>query len=338
MIYPLIKKILFQLDAEKAHTLSLNMLSGMHRVGLTSFLKVKDVNKPRQVMGLTFPNPVGLAAGMDKDGRCIDALGSLGFGFIEVGTVTPKPQRGHDKPRLFRIPESDAIINRMGFNNDGVEACVNRLRERTYKGVLGVNIGKNIDTPAAAAVTDYLICMRTAYPVADYIAINISSPNTPGLRDMQDDVPLSHLLDELKEAQKVLSDQYQKYVPIAIKMAPDLTADQVENFARLILMKGADGVIATNTTTARDGVQGFKFSSEEGGMSGRPLKEKSTHIVQTLYEVLQGQISIIGVGGIMSSQDAKEKIKVGAHLVQIYSGLVYRGPQLIRDSIKGLSS
>ncbi len=285
-------------------------------------------------MGLQFQNPVGLAAGLDKNGDYIDALGSLGFGFIEVGTVTPRPQPGNPKPRLFRLPRAEAIINRMGFNNKGVDYLIEQVKKRRYQGVLGINIGKNFDTPIENAVDDYLYCLQKVYPVADYITVNISSPNTPGLRELQHGKLLKSLINRLKSEQFVLREEFGRIVPIAFKIAPDLDADEVQEMAAIFNETKIDALIATNTTSSRDGVEGLPHSQEQGGLSGKPIFKSSTEIMHAFRQQLDSEIPIIAVGGISSVEDAREKFSAGADLVQIYSGLIYQGPGLIKKIIK----
>lgn len=287
-------------------------------------------------MGITFPNPVGLAAGLDKNGAVIDGLAALGFGFIEVGTVTPRPQPGNPKPRLFRVKEAQGIVNRFGFNNLGVDNLIENVKAAKYKGVLGINIGKNFDTPIENAVDDYLICMRKVYEYASYITVNISSPNTKNLRALQEKEALSHLLATLKLEQTNLANQHAKYVPIALKIAPDLECEQVSEIADLLMEHKIDGVIATNTTLSREMVLGMKNADETGGLSGAPVRVKSTLVIQQLSQRLQSALPIIGVGGILSSADAVEKIAAGADLVQVYSGLIYKGPKLVHDICRTL--
>ncbi|MDG1096410.1 MAG: quinone-dependent dihydroorotate dehydrogenase [Methylophilaceae bacterium] len=334
-LYSIAKPLLFQLDAERVHDLTLKGLKISEQLGLLSLVK-KPVCQPRQVMGLTFPNPVGLAAGLDKNGAVIDGMAALGFGFIEVGTVTPRPQPGNDKPRLFRVKAAEGIINRFGFNNLGVDRLIENVKATRYQGILGINIGKNFDTPNEKAVDDYLICMQKVYAYASYITVNISSPNTKNLRDLQEKEALSNLLGTLKQAQNKLAEQHGKYVPIALKIAPDLTQAQVVEIADLLMKHAIDAVIATNTTLARDAVQGLPHAEEKGGLSGAPVRNQSTIVIQQLSKQLQGALPIIGVGGISSGADAVEKIAAGASLVQIYSGLIYKGPSLITDVCKTL--
>jgi dihydroorotate dehydrogenase len=288
-------------------------------------------------MGLSFPNPVGLAAGLDKNGAVIDGMAALGFGFIEVGTITPRAQPGNPKPRMFRVNEAEGIINRFGFNNLGVDNLIQNVQAAKYHGILGINIGKNFDTPNERAVEDYLICMRKVYTHASYITVNISSPNTKNLRQLQEKDALDALLAILKAEQKVLADKHGKYVPIALKIAPDLDETQIIEIADLLKVHQFDGVIATNTTLARDMVLGLPNASESGGLSGAPVREKSTLVISQLSKQLAGELPIIGVGGILSGADAAEKISAGASLVQIYSGLIYRGPSLVRDICKTLA-
>lgn len=287
-------------------------------------------------MGITFPNPVGLAAGLDKNGAVIDGLAALGFGFIEVGTVTPRSQPGNPKPRLFRVKEAQGIVNRFGFNNLGVNNLIENVKAAKYKGVLGINIGKNFDTPIENAVDDYLICMRKVYDYASYITVNISSPNTKNLRALQEKEVLSHFLATLKSEQTKLANQYGKYVPIALKIAPDLEYEQIIEIADLLMEHKIDGVIATNTTLSREMVQGMKNADQTGGLSGEPVREKSTLVIQQLSQRLQSAVPIIGVGGILSSADAVDKIAAGADLVQVYSGLIYNGPKLVHDICRTL--
>jgi len=336
MFYSAIRKVLFQFDAEKIHELTITSLKKTGATPLNNFYKQTMVNKPVTVMGIKFPNPVGLAAGLDKNGECIRAFDAMGFGFIEVGTVTPRPQPGNDKPRIFRLESANAIINRMGFNNKGVDYLVNQVQKANFKGVLGINIGKNKDTPEENAKDDYLYCMRKVYNFASYITINISSPNTPGLRSLQYGDALNELLSSLKAQQKILADQYHKYVPIAVKIAPDLSKDEVVSIAQCLVSNKIDGVIATNTTLSREGVENLKHGNEQGGLSGQPVKDKSTQVIKLLSETLAGELPIIGVGGIASADDAKEKMAAGANLVQIYTGFIYQGPNLIKKIVNAL--
>jgi dihydroorotate dehydrogenase len=331
-MYPLLRAVLFRLDPETAHHLTLKALNLAYASGLSGVITQHTPDDPRTLMGLTFPNPVGLAAGLDKDGDCIDGLAALGFGFIEIGTVTPLPQAGNPKPRLFRLPQADAIINRMGFNNDGVDKLVENVRRADFRGILGINIGKNAATPIENAASDYLICMRKVYAHADYITVNISSPNTKNLRQLQGEDALNDLLAKLKSEQKLLADKHGKYVPVVLKIAPDMEAGQVAQIARLLMRHHIDGVIATNTTLSREGVGSLSHGTESGGLSGAPVRDKSTAVIRQLAAELQGVLPIIGVGGILSGADAVEKLRAGASLVQIYSGLIYRGPALVTES------
>jgi dihydroorotate dehydrogenase len=333
-IYALASPLLFQFDAESVHDLTLKTLKTAERLGVLKFYPAPPQCQPRQVMGITFPSPVGLAAGLDKNAMVIDGMASLGFGFIEVGTVTPRPQPGNPKPRLFRVEEAQGIINRFGFNNLGVDNLIENVKAAQYKGVLGINIGKNFDTPNENAVDDYLICMRKVYPYASYITVNISSPNTKNLRALQEKEALSDLLATLKLEQLKLADTHGRYVPVALKIAPDLELEQVNEIADLLMAHKIDAVIATNTTLSRETVQGMKHSAEMGGLSGAPVREKSTVVIQQLSQRLQGALPIIGVGGILSVADAVEKIAAGASLVQIYSGLIYKGPKLVHNICK----
>ncbi len=335
-LYPLLRPLLFSLVPETAHEVTLKLLKAAHVSGLGKLIYPAIKDKPVKVMGLSFKNPVGLAAGMDKNGDYIDALAALGFGFIEIGTVTPRPQPGNPKPRLFRLPEQQAIINRMGFNNLGLDHLLKQVKQSSYTGVLGINIGKNFDTPIENAVDDYLICLRKAYASATYITINISSPNTKNLRQLQQSGEIKSLLAALKEEQLKLQSEHGKYVPLALKIAPDLNSDEISHIARLLPEFEIDGVIATNTTIARDMIADHPLADEAGGLSGAPVKDKATAVVRLLAAELQGKIPIIASGGILNASDAQEKLAAGASLVQIYSGLVYRGPQLIEDIVKSL--
>ncbi len=331
-MYSLIKRFLFLFDAETIHVFSLKALSLVSSLGLLRLFVKKRVDSPVTVMGIKFPNAVGLAAGLDKNAQHIDALAQCGFGFIEVGTVTPLAQPGNDKPRLFRLPADNAIINRMGFNNAGVEELIRNVKKSHRTCVLGINIGKNKDTPLEDAVDDYLFCMQRVYRYADYIVINISSPNTPGLRDLQHGEGLTSLLTQLKNKQAELTRQYQRYVPLAVKIAPDLDANEIQDIAQRLLSAEIDGVIATNTTNSRPASLKCKhLAVEVGGLSGTPVFELSTHVLKQLVDALGGKIPVIAVGGISSPKDAQDKISAGASLVQIYTGFIYAGPQLIND-------
>ncbi|VVE68734.1 dihydroorotate dehydrogenase [Pandoraea captiosa] len=335
-LYPLARRALFCLDAEQAHHLTLATLRGAASLGLAGLVGQTLPEDPRTVMGIRFPNPVGLAAGLDKDGSCIDGLAALGFGFVEVGTVTPRPQTGNPKPRIFRLPQAEAIINRMGFNNGGVEQFLQNVQSARYKGPLGLNIGKNADTPIERAVDDYLICLEKVYPYATYVTVNISSPNTKNLRQLQGGDELDALLGKLKDKQRALSDRHGKYVPIALKIAPDLDDEQIKVIAGTLTRHGFDGVIATNTTLSREAVAGLPYASETGGLSGRPVFDASNRVIRALATELGGALPIIGVGGILSGADAQAKLDAGASLVQVYSGLIYRGPELVRECVQAL--
>ena len=334
--YSLAKPFLFQIDAENAHDLTLKTLRLAEKTGVLNLYPKAPICAPREVMGLRFPNAVGLAAGLDKNGAVIDGMAALGFGFIEVGTVTPRPQPGNPKPRLFRVTQAQGIINRFGFNNLGVDNLLENVKAAKFNGILGINIGKNFDTPNEKAVDDYLICLQKVYAHASYITVNISSPNTKNLRDLQEKDALSALLATLKSEQNKLAEQHGKYVPIALKIAPDLNLEQVNEIADLLMQHKIDGVIATNTTLARDAVTGMKNGAEIGGLSGAPVRNQSTVVIQQFSKCLQGALPIIGVGGILSGADAVEKIAAGASLVQVYSGLIYQGPKLVRDVCKVL--
>ncbi len=330
-MYSLLRPLLLRLDPETAHHLTLGGLKAVYALGFSGLLARRPASDPRTVMGLTFPNPVGLAAGLDKNGDCIDGLAALGFGFIEIGTVTPLPQPGNPKPRLFRLPQAQGIINRMGFNNDGVDRLVENVKRASYRGILGINIGKNAVTPIEKAADDYLICLRKVYAHAGYVTVNISSPNTKNLRQLQDEAALDGLLAQLKAEQQKLADTHGKYVPIALKIAPDMEGGQIAQIARLLMQHRIDGVIATNTTLSREGVEHLPHGAEAGGLSGAPVRGKSTAVIRALAAELQGALPIIGAGGILSGADAAEKIDAGAALVQLYSGLIYRGPALIGE-------
>ena len=338
-LYKLARPILFSLDPEVAHTLTMTSLKYAAMFGATTLLP-RPKHDPRKIMGLTFPNPVGLAAGLDKDGTYIDGVAGMGFGFVEVGTVTPRPQPGNPKPRMFRIPQAQAIINRMGFNNKGVDALVANVKAsrfyREKQGILGLNIGKNADTPIERAADDYVICLQKVYPLADYVAVNISSPNTKNLRQLQGADELDALLGAIKAEQLKLADQHKRYVPIAVKIAPDIDSEQIKAIADALVRHKMDGVIATNTTITRDAVKGMQHAEQTGGLSGSPVTELSTHVIRALKAELGNALPIIGVGGIMRGDDAKEKIEAGANLVQLYTGLVYRGPALVRECAEAL--
>jgi dihydroorotate dehydrogenase len=335
-LYPLLRPLLFSLDPETAHEVTLKLLQAGQATGLNKLLYPTIADKPVTVMGLDFKNPVGLAAGLDKNGDYINALAALGFGFVEIGTVTPRPQAGNPKPRLFRLPEHEAIINRMGFNNLGIDHLLEQVQRSHYQGILGINIGKNANTPIENATDDYLIGLRKAYSAASYITINISSPNTKNLRQLQQGDEIKSLLAALKAEQLTLQQQHSRYVPIAVKIAPDLTDEEITHIAKLLMEFSIDAVIATNTTIARDAIANHPLANEAGGLSGAPVKNKSTSVVQGLAAEFNGKLPIIAAGGILTAADAQEKLTAGASLVQIYSGLIYRGPELIADIIKSL--
>ena len=331
-MYSFVRPLLFKTDAEKSHHLALNALNSAYRLGVLP--KVVRETRPTRLMGLDLPNPVGLAAGLDKNGAYIDALAALGFGFIEVGTVTPRPQGGNPQPRLFRLPEHQAIINRMGFNNHGIDAMIEHIKNSRYNGVLGINIGKNADTPIEQAASDYLICLEKAYEYAGYITVNISSPNTKNLRDLQGGDELSALLGKLKDKQQSLSAAQGRYVPLAVKIAPDLDEAQVADIARVALATEMDGIIATNTTIDKSSLGNHPQAAEQGGLSGLPVREKSNRVLSQLVKELDGRLPVIGVGGIVNGSDAVEKMRLGAAAVQVYSGLIYRGPELVRECLQ----
>lgn len=337
-MYALLRPLLFSLDAEKAHHVTLDGMALAHKLGLLSLYAGKPVVDPVTVFGIRFPNRVGLAAGLDKNADYIDALGALGFGFVEVGTITPRPQPGNPQPRLFRAVAQRGIVNRMGFNNLGVEHLVQKIRQRTYKGVLGVNIGKNATTPVEKALDDYLLCLDAVYTDCDYITVNLSSPNTPGLRDLQFGEPLKRLLDGLKNRQQQLQAQHGSYKPLLVKIAPDLAPDDIDNIAETFLQLQIDGVIATNTTIDKSALAGTGLENEAGGLSGAPVYEKSTAVLRHLAQKLDGKIPLIGVGGIESGTQAQAKIDAGASLVQLYSGLIYRGPDLVKECASALKN
>lgn len=333
MLYPIVRKALFQLDPERAHEFTFRQLQRISNTPFEFLIKQSVPAKPVNCMGLTFKNPLGLAAGLDKDGDCIDAFGAMGFGSVEVGTVTPRPQEGNEKPRLFRLVDAEGLINRMGFNNKGVDNLIENIKRSNYDGILGINIGKNKDTPVENGKDDYLICMEKVYSHAGYIAINISSPNTPGLRSLQYGEALDDLLLAIKNKQNELAETHNKYIPVAVKIAPDLSIEELVQISDSLVRHNIDGVIATNTTLDRQLVTGFKHSQQAGGLSGRPVQSKSTEIIRQLSRELNGKMPIIGVGGIDSAIAAREKMEAGASLVQIFSGFIYKGPKLIKDII-----
>ncbi len=336
-MYQLIRDLLFLLPAEMSHQLALRAM-GMAGEATGSLLAKKVPDAPVEVMGITFPNRVGLAAGLDKDARCIAGLAALGFGFLEVGTVTPRPQPGNPGPRLFRLKQQQAIINRRGVNNAGVEAMLHRIRQARVDTVLGVNIGKNAATPVAQALDDYRFCLRRVYPVASYIVVNISSPNTEGLRALQQGEQLSRLLAGLKEEHQTQIEKQGVKVPLLVKISPDLTDEQIGSLCQQLIAFEIDGVIVSNTTVDRDMLQGGAHAMEAGGLSGAPLLAKANHALKITAAEVKGKLAIIGVGGIMEGQAAAEKIRLGADLVQIYTGLIYQGPQLIQDSINAIDA
>ena len=336
-MYSLARPFLFHLDAERAHGLGLKSLELAYRTGLNPLLGRRPKPLVTKAFGLTFPNPVGCAAGLDKNGAHVDALLALGFGFVEVGTTTPRPQEGNPKPRMFRLPESNAVINRLGFNNEGVDALVRNVgKARRRGGLLGINIGKNKDTPNEDAADDYLFCLERVYPLADYITVNISSPNTAGLRELQEEQQLRQLVGTLREAQEKLGSQHGKRVPMLVKIAPDLSDDDIDACARVLSDLQVDGVVATNTTTDRLPVEHHPLAREAGGLSGAPLYGKSTAVLRRLRARLHDSIPIIGVGGILSGADAAGKITAGAQLVQFYTGLIYRGPDLVGECVDAI--
>ncbi|HEY2627955.1 MAG TPA: quinone-dependent dihydroorotate dehydrogenase [Usitatibacter sp.] len=335
MLYSLTRAALFKLDPEVAHDFTLKSLSKLGP-GASLLGAGADRNEARRVMGIDFPNPVGLAAGLDKNGEYIDALAALGFGFIEIGTVTPRPQPGNPKPRMFRLVGHEALINRLGFNNHGVEKLIANVERASFRGVLGINIGKNFDTPIEKAADDYLACLDAVYPKATYVTVNISSPNTRNLRDLQSEEKLDELLSAITTRRKALAKRYDAMKPIAVKVAPDLDDAQIDAIASLAIKHGIDALIATNTTVSRDGVEGDVQSSEAGGLSGRPLMARSTVVLGKLARALGGAVPLIGVGGITNGADAHAKIAAGASLVQIYTGFIYRGPRLIGDARRAL--
>jgi dihydroorotate dehydrogenase len=335
-MYPLIQKLLFTQDAEWSHDFTINWLKRTQNSFLNCMYKQNIADKPVQAFGLTFKNPLGLAAGLDKNGECIDAFAAMGFGFIEIGTVTPKAQLGNDKPRMFRLPAGQAIINRMGFNNKGVDNLIENVKQAKYTGILGINIGKNKDTPEEHALNDYLICLRKVYNYASYITVNISSPNTPGLRNLQHGQALDKLLAGLKSEQKLLETQHAKYVPILVKIAPDLTDQEIVDMSNSLINAEIDGVIATNTTLDRSQVLGQQYAEEIGGLSGAVLTAKCQEFTEKLAKEIAGRIPVVGVGGIHSVESAKARIAAGSTLIQLYSSLIYAGPKVIREIVDSI--
>ena len=331
-MYALLRPLLFKLDAEQAHHFTLDGLARAYRLGLLQ--KVAHHTCPTTLMGLSLPNPIGLAAGLDKNGQYIDALAALGFGFIEIGTVTPKAQAGNPKPRLFRVPEHQAVINRMGFNNQGIDAMIQNIEKSRFNGILGINIGKNATTPIENAADDYLICLEKAYAHAGYITVNISSPNTQNLRTLQGGDELNALLSALKNKQAHLAAAHGRYVPLAVKIAPDLNEQQVADIAHAAMQTEIDGIIATNTTIDKSALGHHPLAGEQGGLSGAPVREASNRVLKQLLAELEGRLPVIGVGGILSGADAAAKLHMGAAAVQVYSGLIYRGPALVKECLR----
>ncbi|WP_110958596.1 quinone-dependent dihydroorotate dehydrogenase [Acidovorax sp. ST3] len=344
--YALTRPFLFGMDAEAAHELTMDMLARGQRTPLQWAWCNETVNDPITLAGLQFPNRVGMAAGLDKNARCIDALGAMGFGFVEVGTVTPKAQPGNPKPRMFRLPEARALINRLGFNNEGLEAFLRNVQQAQFRKqtrqqrpmLLGLNIGKNATTPIDNATSDYLICLEGVYPHADYVTVNISSPNTQNLRALQNDAALDALLGAIAERREALATQHQRRVPVFVKIAPDLDEAQVAVIAATLQRHGMDGVIATNTTISRTAVQGMRHAEETGGLSGAPVLEASNQVIRQLRAALGSGFPIIGVGGILSADDAVSKIRAGADVVQIYTGLIYEGPALVAKAAEAIKA
>ena len=336
-MYGLARPLLFAFDAERAHGLGLASLEAAYRCGLSPLVATPPRPLPTKALGLTFPNPVGLAAGLDKNGAHVDALLSLGFGFVEVGTVTPLPQPGNPRPRMFRLPQQQAVINRLGFNNLGVDVLVRNVeRAKRRNGLLGINIGKNKDTPNEDAVADYMVCLRRVYPLADYVTVNISSPNTAGLRELQEEQALRKLVGTLRDEQEKLAARHGKRVPLLVKIAPDLSENDIDAAARVLGDLAVDGVIATNTTISREGVEGARHAQQAGGLSGAPLMGQATTVLRMLRTRLPDTIPLVGVGGILHGADAATKQAAGALLVQTYTGVVYRGPALIAECVDAL--
>jgi dihydroorotate dehydrogenase len=329
MLYPLLRRLLFEVDAERAHNLTLDFLKICHKTGLTRLLGKTPSNR-QKVSGLEFENRVGLAAGFDKNGDYIDALAALGFGFIEIGTVTPRPQPGNERPRLFRNPDYCAVINRMGFNNKGVDYAASRLDKVRFKGIIGVNIGKNLTTSIEKAHNDYLYCLKKVYPYAGYVAVNVSSPNTPGLRSIQDSFRLRSLLDKISSERKNLYNRYEKRVPILVKISPDLNDLEIESVSQAFNDSNIDGIIATNTTISREEIVNSRFADQIGGLSGAPLKRRAEYVLKSVRKLIKKDTMIIASGGIMNPDDALQRVRLGADLVQVYTGLIYSGPTLIK--------
>ncbi len=335
-MYGLARPFLFCLDAEKAHGVGLKAIETAYRLGLNPLLAAKTPELKTKAFGIEFPNPVGLAAGLDKNGEHIDALLSLGFGFIEIGTTTPRPQEGNEKPRMFRLPDKEAVINRLGFNNAGVDALIKNVEKAARKGILGINIGKNKDTPNEKAIDDYIYCLERVYALSDYVTVNISSPNTAGLRDLQTEEYFRRFIGELREVQEELAGVNGFKTPMLIKLAPDLTEAALDGMAEVLNAAQVDGVIATNTTIDRINIKGNRYEYEVGGLSGKPLYAKSTAVLRRLRTRLNDSIPLIGVGGILSGADAAGKVAAGATLVQFYTGMIYRGPDLIEECVRAI--
>ena len=333
-LYPLFRPLLFAADPEAAHVVTLTALDRLAQLRLAGLLTPRVPGEPVTVMGLAFPNRIGLAAGLDKNAAHLDGLAALGFGFLEAGTVTPRPQPGNPKPRMFRLPRAEALVNRLGFNNEGVERFVANVERARYRGILGINLGRNFDTPNERAADDYVAGLRAVHAHASYVTINISSPNTKGLRDLQAEDALAALLARIVAERERRADAQGRRVPIAVKIAPDLTDDAVRSVARILVAAGVDGVIATNTTLDRTAVAGQRHASEAGGLSGRPLRERAAAVIRVLARTLDGALPIIGVGGVLSAADALAKLDAGASLVQLYTGLIYRGPALVTECIR----
>jgi len=335
MFYQIARPLLFALDPETAHDFT---IASLHAAGRFLPTGKPQASDPVSVMGLSFPNRIGLAAGLDKNGEAIDGLTRLGFGFLEIGTVTPRAQPGNPRPRMFRLPEVNGLINRMGFNNHGVDALVANVKASKYRGILGINIGKNFDTPIERAADDYLACLDKVYSLASYVVVNISSPNTKDLRQLQGESELDDLLGRLKARQEALTDTHGRYIPLTLKIAPDLDSAQISAIADALRRHRIDGVIATNTTIARDRVVGSRFADQQGGLSGAPLFDRSTAVVRELVQSLAGELPVIAAGGVLDGRNAKAKLDAGADLVQIYSGLVFRGPELVRECVRATSN
>ena len=338
MNYEALRNMLFLLPAEVSHHVSMQSIGLMEQLRLTSLIARDVPDDPVEVMGIRFPNRVGLAAGLDKDAACIDGLAAMGFGFLEVGTVTPLPQDGNAKPRMFRLKDKQALINRMGFNNQGVDPMCKRVRRSKFNGVLGINIGKNTTTSVGDALADYIFCMRKVYKQASYVAVNISSPNSPGLRDLQKESELAALIEGLKEEHEALKEKFGKHVPLVVKIAPDMDDEDMTNLARRLLSFELDGVIVSNTTVSRGAVAGERHASQSGGLSGEPLRSQANHALSLVSNEVKGKMAVIGVGGIVKGEDAAEKIRLGADLVQIYTGFIYQGPDLISNCVKSMKS